>query len=98
MVGIEGGSGLPSDVLSTLVTTPVRLGSRPVSSADLAGEHCGVLQKAERKVTPVDCSHCRLGRFAGPGNRADSWSDMTTNTLGRFPAASSAPVAVPTNV
>ena len=79
--GISGESGLPSEVPSTLVTTCVRCGSRPVSRLDRAAEHCGVLQKAEVKRAAPRSRRRRFGNSAGPGSRADSWSVMKTSTL-----------------
>src|SRR5262245_8239904 len=98
MVGIEGESALPSPLGSTLVRTPVWCGSKPVSKEDRAGEHCGVLQKAIVNRAPSFSSFRLFGRSAGPGRRADSWSDIKRSTCGRWGVgAASAPLLVVKN-
>ena len=51
---------------STFVRTPVWCGSIPVSSAERAAEHCGVLQKAFVNRTPCSSIRRRLGVLTGP--------------------------------
>jgi hypothetical protein len=54
-----------------LVMTFVCVGWRPVSSAERAGEHCGVLQNADVNVMPRSCS-VSVGNPRHAGKGADS--------------------------